>query len=51
MNLHQMVAGILQVQFSSVDFILNEILMCYGYSQMFELCHAFKGFVTCVYVL
>jgi hypothetical protein len=51
MILYQLVAGIPQMHSAAVDFFLNEILICYGYSQILELCHTFKKFSTCVYVL
>ena len=34
---------------AAVDFFLSLILICYGYLQIFELCHTFKVFITCVY--
>jgi hypothetical protein len=51
MILDQMVGGIAQVHSAAVDFFLSIILMCSGYLQGFELCHTFKGFITCVYIL
>ena len=50
MILDQMVGGIPQVHSASVDFFLGVILICYGYLQIFELCHTFSGFITCVYL-
>ena len=46
-----MVGSIPQVHSAAVHFFLSVILICYGYLQMFEFCHTFKGFITCVYVL
>ena len=51
MILDQMVGGIPQVHSAAVDFFLSAILICYGYLQIFELCHTFKRVITCVYVL
>jgi len=30
---------------------MSAILICLGYSQIFELCHTFKGFVTYHYAV
>jgi hypothetical protein len=51
MILYQMVADILQVHSAAFGFFLNAVLICYSFSQIFELCHTFKGFITYVYVL
>jgi len=37
MILDQVAAGIPQMHSAAVDFILNEILICWGYLQTFEL--------------
>jgi hypothetical protein len=37
----QMVAGILSSK-SVINFFMNAISTCQGFSQMFELCHTFK---------
>jgi hypothetical protein len=31
---------------SALNFFMSAILICLGYSQIFELFHAFKGFIT-----
>jgi hypothetical protein len=49
MILYQMVAGIPQLH-SSLDFVVNGILICYGCSQIFEICQTFKGFMAYVYI-
>jgi len=51
MILNQMAAGIPQVHSAAFDFFLSVVLICYSYLQIFELCHIFKGFIVCVYVL
>jgi len=51
MILYQTVADIPQVHSAAVDFFLRAIFICYGYLQIFELCHTFRWFITCVYVL
>ena len=51
MIVDQMLAGIPQVQSAAVDFFLSVILICWGYLQIFELFHTFKGFITCVQLL
>jgi hypothetical protein len=45
-----MVVSIARVS-SALNFLLNQILICYSPSQLFELCHIFKGFISYLYVV
>jgi hypothetical protein len=45
-----MIARITQIQYT-LNFLMNEILICYFHPQINELCHIFKGSITYLYVL
>jgi hypothetical protein len=48
--LNWMVAGINQIQFA-LNFLMNQILICYCHSQITELCYISRGSISYLYVM